>query len=61
MNTVNRLQKLGVRVIGVGVVDPFVEQIYPNHIVVQDLSQLSTELVNILRSELLGGLESRTW
>ena len=42
-------------------VDPFVEQIYPNHIVVQDLSQLSTELVNILRRELLGGVESRTW
>ncbi len=61
VNTVNRLQKLGVRVIGVGVVDPFVEQIYPNHIVVKDLSQLSTELVNILRRELIGGVESHTW
>lgn len=61
VRTVNRLEKLGVRVIGVGVVDPFVEQIYPNHIVVQDLSQLSTELVNILRRELLGGAESRSW
>lgn len=61
VSAVNRLQKLGVRVIGVGVVDPFVEQIYPNHIVVQDLSQLSTELVNILRRELLGGAESRAW
>ncbi len=61
VNTVGRLQKLGVRVIGVGVVDPFVEQIYPNHIVVQDLSQLSTELVNILRRELLGSTESQVW
>ena len=60
VNTVNRLEKLGVRVIGVGVVDSFVKQIYPHHIVVQDLSQLSTELVNILRRELLGGVESCT-
>lgn len=61
VSAVGRLQALGVRVIGVGVVDPFVEQIYPNHIVVQDLSQLSTELVNILRRELTGGAEGRHW
>jgi nitric oxide reductase activation protein len=52
--TVDRLQKLGVRVVGVGVVDPFVEEIYPNHIVVKHLSQLSEELVGILQRELLG-------
>jgi len=61
VSAVGRLQALGVRIIGVGVVDPFVEQIYPNHIVVQDLSQLSTDLVNILRRELLGGAEGRPW
>lgn len=61
VSAVGRLQALGVRIIGVGVVDPFVKQIYPNHIVVQDLSQLSTELVNILRRELLGGAEGRPW
>ncbi len=53
VDTVLRLGKLGVRVIGVGVVDPFVEQIYPNHIVVKHLDQLSEELVKILRRELL--------
>ncbi len=61
VGAVNRMHKLGVRVIGVGVVDPFVEQIYPNHIVVEDLSQLSAELVRILRHELLGGAERRPW
>ncbi|MBI4250871.1 MAG: hypothetical protein HY618_00290 [Candidatus Tectomicrobia bacterium] len=45
-----------------GVVDPFVEQIYPNHIVVRHLPQLSEELVRILRRELLGGArEGRAW
>jgi len=62
IETVNRLQKLGIRVIGVGVVDPFVEQIYPNHIVVKHLPQLSEELVRILRRELLGaGREAAAW
>ena len=53
VDTVLRLGKLGVRVVGVGVVDPFVEQIYPNYIVVKHLDQLSEELVKILRRELL--------
>lgn len=57
IETVHRLEKLGVRVIGVGVVDPFVEQIYPNYIVVQHLDQLAEELVAILRRELLRGGE----
>ncbi|MBI1725149.1 MAG: hypothetical protein HYR52_05895 [Candidatus Tectomicrobia bacterium] len=62
IETVNRLEKLGIRVVGVGVVDPFVEQIYPNHIVVRHLPQLSEELVRILRRELLGGArEGRAW
>ncbi len=62
IETVGRLQKLGVRVVGVGVVDPFVEQIYPNHIVVRHLPQLAEELVRILRRELLGpGGEGRAW
>ena len=57
IETVYRLEKLGVRVVGVGVVDPFVEQIYPNYIVVQHLDQLAEELVAILRRELLKGGE----
>ena len=43
-------------------VDPFVEQIYPNYIVVNHLDQLAEELVQILRRELLGtGEEARAW
>ena len=62
IETVGRLEKLGIRVVGVGVVDPFVEQIYPNHIVVRHLPQLSEELVRILRRELLGASrEGRAW
>ncbi len=62
IETVHRLGKLGVRVVGVGVVDPFVEQIYPNFIVVQHLDQLAEELVAILRRELLkGGEEAVAW
>lgn len=62
IQTVHRLEKLGVRVVGVGVVDPFVEQIYPNYIVVQHLDQLAEELVAILRRELLrGGEEALAW
>ena len=53
VETVHRLEKLGIRIIGVGVVDPFVEQIYPNFIVVKHLDQLAAELVEILRRELL--------
>lgn len=53
VETVRRFEKLGVRVIGVGVVDPFVEQIYPKFIVVEHLDQLTEELVEILRRELL--------
>jgi len=62
VETVHRLDKLGVRIVGVGVVDPFVEQIYPNYIVVKHLDQLAEELVQILRRELLGtGEEARAW
>ncbi|MEK6712424.1 MAG: hypothetical protein AABZ64_17790, partial [Nitrospinota bacterium] len=62
IETVGRLGKLGIRVVGVGVVDPFVEQIYPNHIVVRHLPQLTEELVRILRRELLGRAgEGRAW
>ncbi|MEE9275663.1 MAG: hypothetical protein V3V62_10185, partial [bacterium] len=62
IETVGRLEKLGVRIVGVGVVDPFVEQIYPNYIVVRHLPQLSEELVGILRRELLhGAAEARGW
>ena len=61
VETVRRFEKLGVRVIGVGVVDPFVEQIYPKFIVVEHLDQLTEELVDILRRELLrSGEEVRT-
>jgi len=61
IETVSRLEKLGIRVVGVGVVDPFVEQIYPNHIVVRHLPQLSEELVRILRRELLGASREGAW
>lgn len=54
VHTVRLVERLGVKVVGVGVVDPFVREIYPNHIVVEDLAQLSEELVLILRRELLG-------
>lgn len=61
VETVCRLEKLGIRTIGVGVVDPFVEQIYPNFIVVKHLEQLTKELVEILRRELLrSGGDKRT-
>ena len=61
VEAVRRFEKLGVRVIGVGVVDPFVEQIYTKFIVVKHLDQLTEELVDILRRELLrSGEEVRT-
>ncbi len=54
--TVQRLSSLGIKIVGVGVVDPFVKKIYPNAIVVENLSQLTEEVVMILRRELL-----RSW
>ena len=53
ISTATQISKHGVRLIGVGVVDSFVEQIYQNHIVVKELTQLSQEIVQILRKELL--------
>lgn len=54
--TVEKLSSLGIKIVGVGVVDPFVKKIYPNAIVVENLSQLTEEVVMILRRELL-----RSW
>ncbi|MFL2932317.1 MAG: cobaltochelatase CobT-related protein [bacterium] len=53
ISTASQISRNGVRLIGVGVVDSFVEQIYENHIVVKELSQLTQEIVQILRKELL--------
>ena len=53
ISTATQIVKNGIRLIGVGVVDSFVEQIYENHIVVKELSQLTQEIVQILRKELL--------
>jgi hypothetical protein len=52
--TVSELEQRGFRIIAVGIEDEYVEEIYPNHVVVQDMSQLAEELITLLEGELLG-------
>ena len=57
METVEGLSRQGFRIIAVGIEDDYVREIYPNHVVVKDMSQLALELINLLEQELLGRRE----
>ncbi|MEE8110675.1 MAG: VWA domain-containing protein [bacterium] len=51
---VEELERRGFRIIAAGIEDEYVRQIYPNHVVVRDMSQLAAELIALLERELLG-------
>jgi hypothetical protein len=55
IQTVGRIERMGVRVIGIGVGADFVQQIYPHAIVVADFRQTAEELLHILEREFLNG------
>ncbi len=57
METTEGLSRQGFRIIAVGIEDDYVREIYPNHVVVKDMSQLTLELINLLEQELLGRRE----
>jgi hypothetical protein len=46
-----RVESLGVRVIGIGTGEEFVREIYPQAVVVSDFRQMSQELLGILGRE----------
>ncbi|MDP6619391.1 MAG: VWA domain-containing protein, partial [Nitrospinota bacterium] len=54
IEAVGELGRRGYRIIAVGVEDDYVREIYPNHVVVEDMAQLATELIALLERELLG-------
>ncbi len=54
IDAVEELERRGFRIIAVGIEDAYVREIYPNHVVVEDMSQLAAELINLLEQELLG-------
>jgi cobaltochelatase CobT len=58
---VERIQRLGVKVIGIGVGADFVRQIYPHAIVVADFRQMAEELLHILEREFLNGSNMSAW
>ena len=51
---VGELDRRGYRIIAVGIEDDYVRDIYPNHVVVEDMAQLAAELIALLERELLG-------
>ncbi len=51
---VGELDRRGYRIIAVGIEDDYVREIYPNHVVVEDMAQLAAELIALLERELLG-------
>jgi cobaltochelatase CobT len=54
IDAVEEVERRGFRIIAVGIEDDYVREIYPNHVVVQDMSQLAAELIALLERELLG-------
>jgi cobaltochelatase CobT len=54
IETVARLERLGVRIVGIGIGGDFVRQIYRDAIVVSDFRQLAEELFHVLARELRG-------
>ena len=54
IDAVGDLERRGFRIIAVGIEDDYVREIYPHHVVVEDMSQLAAELINLLERELLG-------
>ncbi len=61
IRTVQRIERQGVKVIGIGVGADFVRQIYPHAIVVQDFRQMAEELLRILEREFLNGASLSGW
>jgi hypothetical protein len=55
IHTVERIERMGVKVIGIGIGADFVRQIYPHAIVVSDFRQMAEELLHILEREFLNG------
>ncbi len=55
IRTVERIERLGVKIIGIGIGADFVRQIYPNAIVVSDFRQMAEELLLILEREFKPG------
>jgi Cobalamin biosynthesis protein CobT VWA domain len=56
VQSVERVENLGVKVIGIGVGADFVRQIYPHSIVVSDFRQMAQELLDILAREFQPGV-----
>ncbi|MFQ5915060.1 MAG: VWA domain-containing protein [Nitrospinota bacterium] len=54
MDAVAELERRGFRIVAVGIEDEYVREIYPNHVVVREISQLAAELIALLERELLG-------
>jgi hypothetical protein len=61
IHTVQRIERQGVKVIGIGVGADFVRQIYPHAIVVHDFRQMAEELLRILEREFLNGASLSGW
>jgi hypothetical protein len=53
------IERLGCRVIGLGIGDDFVRQIYRSAVVVEDLRQMGEELLGLMARELLGSARAR--
>jgi len=49
---VREVEKGGVDVVGIGIMDDSVEQYYPNHIVIDDVNELPEKIVDILKSKI---------
>jgi cobalamin biosynthesis protein CobT len=58
INTVQGVERQGVKIIGIGIGADFVRQIYPNAIVVADFRQMAEELLQILARELHMGVSN---
>jgi cobaltochelatase CobT len=61
IHTVERIERQGVKVIGIGVGADFVCQIYPHAIVVKDFRQMAEELLHILEREFLNSANLSAW
>lgn len=61
IRTVEQVERMGVKVIGIGIGADFVRQIYPNAIVVSDFRQMAEELLQILEREFRPGANGSAW
>lgn len=57
---VAKIRKAGVEVVGIGIMSSCVERIYPDHIVVRDVSTLAQELFRVMKRLLLGGAKPQS-